>query len=106
MNQNRKLHKTTDFVTNKLLELRLELQKNLDPENIEYFEETFKQVEEDICAELLQVQAEQYERDLQNEVNSLVERHLSLCIVCNEICEGVNPVKKICYNCNNAFVDL
>lgn len=106
MNQNRKLNKTTDFITDKLLELRLELQQSLDPEDIEYFEETFKQVEEDIRAELLQIQAEQYERDLQNEVNSLIERHLSLCIVCGEICEGVNPVKKICYNCSNAFADV
>lgn len=84
INQHRNLDDkvTTGDIRSRLEEIRANLSKGFDSDHEDYLNVIFKEVEWELYQEQLQQQAEEYEQDLNREVESLT-RNLEYCIVCH-----------------------
>lgn len=99
INQHRQLEKeATEDIRLRLEEIRANLSKGFDSDHEDYLNVIFKEVEWELCQEELQRQAEEYEQDLNREVDALT-RNLEYCIVCRMSEVRGKENKFICENC-------
>lgn len=100
MNQRRNIveSETTEDIRLRLEEIRANLSKGFDSDHEDYLNVIFKEVEWELYQEELQRQIEEYEHDLDKEVDALT-RNLEFCIVCRTSEVNGKDNKFICENC-------
>lgn len=88
----------------RLEEIRANLSKGFDSDHEDYLNVIFKEVEWELQQEELQRQAEEYEQELDKEVDAL-RRNVEYCIVCQEKEIKGKDNKFICENCTQGIFE-
>lgn len=86
------------------MNLRSALQDGVDDLEGDYIDSAFKEVEEELLRERIQFEAQLYEHQLEDELNNVVERHTSVCTVCNQTSIELNYENAICTSCVHDFL--
>lgn len=106
INQRRNIDESeaTEDIRLRLKEIRANLSKGFDSDHEDYLNVIFKEVEWELYQEELQRQAEEYEQDLDKEVDVLT-RNVDYCIVCHVGEVKVKDNKFICENCTKGIFE-
>lgn len=104
VNEYRRLDEREPSIKSRLEEIRANLSKGFDSDHEDYLNVIFKEVEWELYQEELQRQAEEYEQDLNKEVDALTQ-NLEYCIVCGAMEIKTKEKKLICDECVRGIFD-